>query len=90
MSNKIKNIIFLAIFFTFTFIITKYYLSEKNKISVNKSRSLKTTLLKDQKNHLPLLKNDTNNIIIYVDDLESYKKKRKKRFWENLISNNDE
>ena len=48
MSNKIKNIIFLAIFFTFTFIITKYYLSEKNKISVNKSRSLKTTLLKDQ------------------------------------------
>jgi len=90
MNIRIKNFIFLAIFFTFTFFITKYYISEKNQISVNKSRALYTTLSEDQKDHLPILENDTNNIIIYVDDLENYKKKRKKRFWEKLISNNNE
>ena len=40
--------------------------------------------------NLPLLKNDTNNIIIYIDDLEEFKNKRKKRIWENLISNQNE
>jgi hypothetical protein len=35
---------------------------------------------------LPLLKNDTNNIIVYKNDLEEFKKKRKKRIWEGLIS----
>ena len=36
--------------------------------------------------NLPVLKSDTNNIIIYKNDLEEFKKKRKKRFWEKLIS----
>ena len=40
-------------------------------------------------NNLPLLKNDTNNIITYKDDLEEFKKKRKKRIWELLISSDD-
>ena len=42
------------------------------------------------KNNLPVLKNDTNNIIVYMNDLEDFKKKRKKRFWEDLISNKNE
>ena len=46
--------------------------------------------LGDDKNNLPILENDTNNIIIYIDDLEDFKKKRKKRFWEKLISNKNE
>jgi hypothetical protein len=37
--------------------------------------------------NLPVLKNDTKNIIIYKNDLEEFKKKRKKRPWEKLISN---
>ena len=37
-----------------------------------------------------LLKNDTNNIIVYKNDLEEFKNKRKKRFWEKLISNKNE
>ena len=37
-----------------------------------------------------ILKNDTNNIIIYKDDIEKFKKKRKKRIWEELISNKNE
>ena len=40
--------------------------------------------------NLPLLKNDTNNIIIYKNGLEEFKNKRKKRIWEELISNKNE
>ena len=39
---------------------------------------------------LPVLQNDTNNIIVYKDGLEEFKKKRKKRFWEKLISDKNE
>ncbi len=90
MYNRIKQIIFLLTFFIFTFAITKYYLSEQNKILINKSRSSLSILSEDKKNNLPLLENDTLGAINYVDDLESFKEKRKKRFWERLISNNDE
>ena len=90
MYNKIKQIIFLLIFFIFTFVITKYYLSEKNIILINKSRSSLSILSEDKKNSLPLIRNDTHDAINYVDDLESFKKERKKRFWERLISSNDE
>ena len=87
MQNKIINIFFLVIFLTFILLVTKYYFSEKNIISTNKSRSSYATLLDADINDLPLLKNDTNNIIIYIDDLEEFKNKRKKRIWVNLISN---
>ena len=90
MYKKIKNIFFLIIFFSFIFLVTKYYFSEQNEIFTNKSRSLYLMTLGDDKNNLPILENDTNNIIIYIDDLEDFKKKRKKRFWEKLISNKNE
>ena len=67
--------------------MTKYYFSEQNIIYTNKSRSSYLLKLGDGKNNLPVLKNDTNNIIVYINDLEEFKKKRKKRFWEKLISN---
>tara|TARA_B100000686_G_C15924210_1_gene541079 strand:- start:181 stop:453 length:273 start_codon:yes stop_codon:yes gene_type:complete len=90
MQNKIINIFFLVIFLTFILLVTKYYFSEKNIISTNKSRSSYATLLDADINDLPLLKNDTNNIIVYINDLEEFKNKRKKRSWEDLISNNNE
>ena len=87
MPKKIINIFFLISFFIFIFLVTKYYFSEQNLIFTNKSRSLYSLTLNKYANNLPLLKNDTNNIIIYINDLEEFKNKRKKRFWEKLISN---
>ena len=84
---KIKNAFFLVSFFIFVFFTTKHYLSDQNIIFTNKSRS--SYLYLANKN-LPVLKNDTNNIIIYKKDLDDFKKKRKERFWEKLISNNNE
>ena len=90
MFKKIINISFLISFITFIFLVTKYYFSEQNIILINKSRSSYSLMLSKYEINLPLLKNDTNNIIIYIDDLEEFKNKRKKRIWENLISSHNE
>ena len=80
---KIKNAFCLVSFFIFVFFTTKHYLSDQNIIFTNKSRSSYFYLTNK---NLPVLKNDTNNIIIYKDELEDFNKKRKKRIWETLIN----
>ena len=86
MFKKARNTFFLIYFFTFIFLVTKYYFSEQNVISINKSRSSYSLSLSIDGKKLPILENDTNNIIIYKNDLQEFKKKRKRRFWEKLIS----
>ena len=78
MYRKIKNIFFLIIFFNFVFFVTKYYFSEQNVIFTNKSRSSYLSALNDDKNNLPVLENDTSNIIVYINDLDDLKKKKEK------------
>ena len=90
MFSKIKNTLFLIIFFIFTFLVIKHYFSDENVIFTNKSRSSYALQVNIDNKSLPILKNDTNNIIIYKNDLEEFKKQRKQRFWEKLISNKDE
>ena len=90
MFKKIKNIFFLLVFFVSIFIIIKHYISEQNIIFTNKSRATYLITLGNVEDNLPTLKNDTDNAIVYIDDLEYFKKKRKKRFWEKLISNKNE
>ncbi len=80
MFNKIKNIFFLTTFFIFIFLTTKYYFSDQNVIFTNKSRTSYSVSLNYNIDNLPVLKNDTNDIIVYINDLEEFKKKRKKRF----------
>ena len=90
MLKKIKDIFFLVFIFSFIFLVSKYYFSEQNIIFTNKSRISHLVKLDADKNNLPLLKNDTDNIITYINDLEDFKNKRKKRFWEKLIFNQNE
>ena len=90
MVKKIKSIFFLTSIFTFIILITKHYFSDENIILTNKSRTSYTYNLYKNTNELPVLSNDTNNIIIYKNDLEEFKESRKKRFWEKLLSSDDE
>jgi len=90
MFKKVTNIFFYIFFFTFVFLITKHYFSEQNLIFTNKSRSSYSLTLNSYRSNLPLLKNDTSDVIIYKDGLEKFKKKRKQRIWEKLISNTNE
>ena len=86
MIKKIKSTFFLLFFLTFIFFTVKYYFSEKNILIVNKSRSTYALNLIEEQDNIPVLKNDTNNIIVYKNELEEFNKKRKKRIWEKLIS----
>ena len=90
MFSKIKNTLFLIIFSIFTFLVTKHYFSDENVIFTNKSRSSYALQVNIDNKSLPILKSDTNNIIIYRNDVEEFTKKRKKRFWEKLISDKNE
>jgi len=83
MLKKIKNIIFVSFFLIFFIFAIIYYLSEENVIKTYKSRSNYSIDLNMKS--LPLLKNDTDNIVEYSDDIEIFKKEKKKyRFWELL------
>ena len=85
MYNKIKNIFFITFFLIFTSFIFKYYFSEQNILLINKSRISYEILSKNQNINLPILENDTNNVIVYINDLETFKKiqpdKERKNFF---------
>ena len=85
MSRKIKNIFYLGSFFIFIILTTRFYFSDQNIRETNKSRSFYSLELNSNKQNLPLLKNDTNNIIKYLNDVEDYKKKKKKFSFFDLI-----
>ena len=87
MFQKIKNIFIIISLTIFIFLVSMHYFSEQNIIVTNKSRSSYAFETVRDGINLPILKNDTNNIIVYRNDLEEFKEKRKKRLWEKLISN---
>ena len=74
MLKKIINISYLILFFIFFISISYYYFSSKNIRNTSKSRSEYSFNLSFNNLDIPLLKNDTTNIIEYSDDLEKYKK----------------
>tara|TARA_B100000029_G_scaffold19992_1_gene20285 strand:- start:285 stop:548 length:264 start_codon:yes stop_codon:yes gene_type:complete len=83
MLGKIKNILYILSFIALIFLITLFYFSDQNIQKTNKYRSYYLVKIKENIENLPLLKNDTNNIIEYKDDLEVYKKSKKKyTFWD--------
>ena len=85
MLKKIKNIFYLISFFIFIVLTAKFYFSDQNIKETNKSRSFYSVKLNNNTHNLPLLKNDTHNIIKYLDDVEVYKKKKKKYSFFDLI-----
>ena len=69
--------------FAFIVFITNFYFSPENVKKVNKFRDIKRVEKKISSTDLPILKNDTYNVVVYKNDIEIYKKKRKKyKFWE--------
>ena len=83
MLGKIKNIFYVLSFIALIFLINFFYFQEQNIQKTNKYRSYYLVKIKENIENLPLLENDTNNIIEYKDDLEVYKKSKKKyTFWD--------
>ena len=85
MLKNIKNIFYLGSFFIFIILTTRFYFSDQNISEINKSRAFYSAELSNNIQNLPLLKNDTKNIIEYSNDVEVYRKKKKKYTFFGLI-----
>ena len=87
MIKKIKNTFFLISFFIFIIFSINFYFSDENIKQINKSRFNYLDVLNKHILDLPLLKNDTNNVIEYKNDIENNKKKKKYNLFWRLIEN---
>ena len=87
MLKNIKYIFYLGSIFVFIILTIRFYFSNQNIRETNKSRSFYSVELNNNTQNLPLLKNDTKNIIEYLNDVEVYKKKKKKYTFFGLIEN---
>ena len=86
MLKEIKYLIFVFIIFLFLFLIVKYYFSDTNKKNSFRSLSTIDEKISTYSKKLPILEDDTKDIIEYVE--QSNKKKKKKfNFWKLLDSN---
>ncbi len=86
MLKEIKYLLFLLIIGIFLFITIKYYFSDTHKKRSFRSMNSIEEKINIYADKLPVLENDTKNIIEYVE--KSNKKKKKKfNFWKLLESN---
>ena len=83
MLKEIKYLVFIAIISIFLFFTGRYYFSDENIKNSYRSYKNIDEKVKIYSKNLPLLKNDTENIIEYVKQTDK-KKKKKFNFWKLL------
>jgi len=83
MLKEIKYLIFISIIIIFLFFTGRYYFSNDNIKNSYRSYKNINQKIKDYSKNLPLLKNDTENVIEYVKQTDK-KKKKKFNFWKLL------
>ncbi len=87
MIKEIKYLIFVFVISAFLFFVGNYYFSDTNKKNSYRSLDLINNKINNYIKSLPILEDDTKDIIEYV---EQSTKKNKKRFnfWK-LLENNE-
>ena len=83
MLKEIKYFIFIVIISLFIFFTGNYYFSDENIKKSYRSYKNINEKIKIYSKDLPILKNDTSNVIEYVNQ-NSKKKKKKFNFWKLL------
>ena len=83
MLKEIKYLIFILVIALFIFLTVKYYFSDENKKKSYRSYKNNDEKIKLYSKNLPILDNDTQNIIEYVKQTNK-KKKKKFNFWKLL------
>ena len=85
---KVFNFLLFSLIIIFMLSVFKYYTSSKNIVSKDYIRSNVDQILKEKISNLPVLKNDTNNVIVFNDSFENEMNegKKKRSFWELLKS----
>ena len=80
---KALNIFMVFLIIVFIFSISNYYFSKKNINSKNFNRSNINQILKEKITDLPILLNDTDDVIEFNNSIESETDIKKKRsFWD--------
>tara|TARA_B100000963_G_scaffold279182_1_gene247634 strand:- start:190 stop:453 length:264 start_codon:yes stop_codon:yes gene_type:complete len=87
MLKEIKNLIFIFVISFFIFFTVKYYFSDTNKKKSFRSLNNINEKLEVYSEKLPILEDDTKNIIEYVEQTNN-KKRKKFNFWK-LLENNE-
>ena len=83
--QKILSIVFLLLITIFFGSIYKYYSSNKNIENKEFNRNNINQLLNDKISNLPILKNDTDNVIEFNDGFSNEIKNDKPRSFWNLL-----
>lgn len=83
--QKILSIFFLILVIIFFGITFKYYSSNKNIKNKEFNRNNIDQILNDKISNLPILKNDTNNVIEFNDGFSNEIKNDKPRSFWNLL-----
>jgi len=84
--NTLSVIIFIFLI-SFCYFFGKLYFSESQKNKINKNRETISQIINNNISELPVLTNDTNNVIEFNSGFESEKNKVKRNFWKLFIKN---
>ncbi len=87
MFKEIYKVIYFIIILLFVYLLFAIYFSEENIKKIKKNRVNIENLFKDYLPNLPILENDTNDVIIYNSSEFLEKKIKKRKFWELLKKN---
>ncbi len=82
---KAINIFFLLLVFAFFLFTYRYYSSNKNIEVKNFNRNNIDIIINKKISNLPILKNDTNNVIEFNDGFSNEIKNNKSRSFWNLL-----
>ena len=84
---KILNIFFLILILIFFFNTFNYYSSKKNIKAKEFNRNNIDQIIKDKISDLPILDNNTNNVILFNDSFsDELEKNKTSSFWDLLKS----
>ncbi len=82
---KIINLVIIILIFFFFYKVFSYYSSNINVKSINSNRSNVEELLKTKQKDLPVLSNNTSNVIEFNSTFnEKIKDNKKRSFWDLL------
>ena len=87
MLKEIGNVAYLLTIFFFIFFVIKFYLSEDNVKWSNKVMLQYQNILDKKFISLPIIKDDTNDIIEYTNEIENFKNKKQRKFWDLFKTN---
>ena len=83
MIKELKYLTYIIFISIFLFLTIKYYLSDNNKKKSYRSFNSIDKKIELFSNQLPILENNTKNIIEYVENTKN-KKRKKYNFWKLL------